>query len=444
MAISLADSGLWGALYGDAELQGFFTDSAELRAMLLVEGALARAEGELGIIPELAAQAIHRASRDVLIDPAALAERTARDGVAVPALVAAFRDAMAAPDHSGWVHWGATSQDIQDTGLSLRLRRVLELLDARLDALLGHLGRLADVHAQTVIAARTRWQIATPTTLGARIATWGAPLLETREALRTLSPRVAQLSLAGASGNNAALRGQGSAVAQAMARDLGLTLPPVPWHTARDGVRTLAGWCGTLLAALAKIAQDLLLSALLGEGLRAGAAGGSSTMPHKSNPTGAETLGALAAHGQALVPAVQTPAQAFERDGRAWGAEMLALPGMVVTTGAALARAEALMGDLSADAVRLRAPLDAAQGLTYAEAASFHWAASVGLAEARSRVKAACEIAATENRHLRDVLTQVEPRLDWAAVFDTPDTGDAAEIARGFSQAVLSWPGAGD
>ena len=142
-------------------------------------GRSPRRRGALGIIPEASAAAIARAAREVAIDPAELAEGMAGAGVPVAALVKAFRRALG-PEHGAWLHWGATTQDVVDTGLVLRLRRVLDILDERLERLIGTLADQAERHRETVIAARTRFQIATPTTLGAKIAVWGLPLVRHR------------------------------------------------------------------------------------------------------------------------------------------------------------------------------------------------------------------------------------------------------------------------
>ena len=141
MAASVFASALYGGLFPTGEVGRLWSDAAEVRAMLLVEGALARAQGSLGVIPEISGAFIHRAAMEVQIDPAGLAGATGRNGVAVPALVAAFRKAMEAPEHANYVHWGATRQDIIDTGLMLRLRQTLAALEARLGDILragGH------------------------------------------------------------------------------------------------------------------------------------------------------------------------------------------------------------------------------------------------------------------------------------------------------------------
>ena len=135
MTFSPFDSPIYSTLYGDAEVRALFTDSAEVRAMLLVEGTLAKVQGELGVIPLESALYIHRASMEVQVDPAGLAAGMAKTGSPVPAMVAAFGTAMEAPDHAKYIHWEARSQDILDTALVLRLRQYLRILDTRLEAL---------------------------------------------------------------------------------------------------------------------------------------------------------------------------------------------------------------------------------------------------------------------------------------------------------------------
>ncbi|MEM7269757.1 MAG: 3-carboxy-cis,cis-muconate cycloisomerase [Pseudomonadota bacterium] len=435
MAVTPFDSAIYRDLYGDAEVGALFTDSAEVRAMLLFEGALARVQGRMGLIPETAAAAIDRASQTVMIDPAGLAEGTASAGVPAPALVEAFRKAMEAPEHAAYIHWGATSQDVVDTGLMLRLRRALEIIDARLDALTQTLSGKASDYAETAMAARTRSQIATPTTLGAKIAVWRAPLMRCRERLAEARPRVLRLSLAGASGNLAAMGAQGPEVAAALAAELNLAHDPVPWHAARDGVAELAAQMALTTGALGKIGADLIL--LMQSEVRevtAGAGGGSSTMPHKSNPVGPEVLITLARANAGLTGrAFEAQIHANEREGAAWALEWMTLPQMVVAAAAALRHAQTLAETLAPRPETMAANMDATKGMMLAEAATFALAEHMPRPEAQALVKTAVKTAAERGAHLRDVLeAEVKAQIDWDAVFDPLSyTGAAAPIARG-------------
>ena len=443
MAISLADGQMTKGLFGDGELSVLFSDSAEVRAMLLVEGALAAAQGKLGMIPEDSAAVISAMSREVLIDPSVLAAGMTRDGVVVPSLVANFVAAMEESEqgkgHSGFVHKGATSQDILDTALVLRLRRVFDVFDGRMNTLLGALKTQALKYRETPMGARTRHQIATPTALGARVASWGMPFVRHVTRLEQMRERVLVLSLGGASGNFSAFEGHGFELADVMAAELGLGAAEIPWHSTRDGILEFANLCGLICGSLGKIAQDLLLSAQIGDGVRAGNAGGSSTMPHKANPTGAEAMLALARQGQGLVAQISGAAvHAQERDGAAWAQEWLALPSLVVATGAALRHGLELVESLQVDERALAAIFEETNGLMMAESASFALARHMGMTEARAIVKSACAKAVASGEHLRDVMArETVLAIDWSAVFDARNAlGESGTIVDRFVATV--------
>ncbi|MGB0506283.1 MAG: class-II fumarase/aspartase family protein [Pikeienuella sp.] len=421
MSISPFDSAIYRDLFSDTELAALFSDTAEVRAMLLFEGALARAQGKIGMIPEVSAAAIARASETVMIDPAGLAKGTAAAGVTAPALVDAFRRAMEAPEHAAWIHYGVTSQDVIDTGLILRLRRALDIIQLRSETLAQALGALSNKHVDTIMAARTRSQIATPTTLAAKIDVWRAGILRSIERIGEIKLRVIQISLAGASGNLAAMGADGPAVAQAVAEGLRLNYQPVPWHSARDGIAELGGALTLLTGSLGKFGLDLMqLGTSEVQEVRAGAGGGSSTMPHKSNPVGAEALVTLAHANAGLVGRMyEAQLHAQERDGAAWALEWMTLPQIVIATGAALRHAQVLAETLEANQPAMVANMDRTSGLMLAEAATFALAEHMPRPQAQSLVKEACKTAAAEGRHLRDVLSKKTAySIDWDQVFD--------------------------
>ena len=441
MAVSPFDGPPAAGLYGDPEVAALFASGAEIRAMLLVEGALAEAEAGLGIIPEASAVAIARAAREVVIDPAELAEGMAGAGVPVAALVKAFRRTLG-PEHGAWLHWGATSQDVVDTGLVLRLRRVLDILDERLARLAATLADQAGRHRETVIAARTRYQIATPTTLGAKIAVWGLPLVRHRTRLAELRPRLLRVSLGGASGNNAALQGRGAEVMRAVAAALDLAPSEVPWHAARDAVAELGGWLSLVTGSLGKIGQDLILlgQSEVGE-VTAGAGGGSSTMPHKANPVAAEALVTLARLNAGTVGTLhQALVAAQERDGVAMGLEWFALPQMCAAAGGATRLALGMAEALAAHPDRIAATFAADRGLMLAEAAVFALAGRMPRPEAQALVAEA--VGAIGDGTLPDALERRVPDIDWPSVLDPRRlTGDAPALADRLGAAVAEGRG---
>lgn len=435
MTGSLFDSPLYSGLFPTAEMRRLFTDSAAIRAMLLVEGALAKVQGELGVIPELSAAAIHRASLEITIDPAALAKATAKNGVPVPALVAAFRAEMNAPEHSQFVHWGATSQDIMDTALMLRLRQALILLERDVRTVLLQLADLSETHAATPMAARTWGQHATPTSFGAVVATWGAPLLDLLEELPAIRARSLLASLSGATGTASALGPNAPEQRRALATALGLEDPKRSWHTDRGPVLALAGWMTRCTVALGKLAEDAgaMLQSEVSE-LVPGATGFSSTMPQKQNPVVASVIVSLcqqvcAANGVLHRAGVHR----FQRDGAAWFTEWAVLPQIVLGTAAAAAQAAGLTETLAPNEKQMRALVDAGQGLIFAEALSFALAKTMPRPEAQAAVKALCNKAIAEQAELRDLALAAYPQLDATLFSQTEALGQAPADARAFA-----------
>ena len=425
MSLSPFDSALHGPGWTDREVARLFTDGAEIRAMLLVWGALARAQAAEGMVPETAAQAIHRAALEVAIDPAGLAAEAATNGIPVPGLLRAFRAAIPAPEHARWVHHGANSQDLVDTGLALRLRQALTLIEGRLDAALDRLAQLADAHAETPMAARTWGQVATPTSFGATVAIWGEGLLAARAALPGIRDQVGIVSLNGAGGTLSAMGPAGPRVRAGLARALDLREPQGSPHAERSHMRGLARWLAEVTRACDKPAADLMLLAREGA-VGLGGGGASSTMPQKQNPVAASRIRALAGHVAALAGSFETT-HWDQRDGAAWMAEWLALPQMV--TGAA--KALSLLGDMTIEPEvdRLRAPLDDLSGLIHAEAVSF--ALDLPRPEAQAQVK----------RWVADVRAGggsliAKAGLDPADFAPERQWGEAPALARRFAERV--------
>ncbi len=441
MPASPFDSAIYRDLFGDADLARLFSDTTELRAMLLVEGALAKVQGELGLIPEVSAAFLHRASHEVQIDPAGLAAATGRNAVPVPALVAATRDALNAPEHTAWLHYGATSQDIMDTALILRLRQVIAIYEARLTTLIRALGTLASTHADLPMMARTYGQDAVPTTFGATVAGWGAPLIRHSARLSDLKPDLLVVSLSGAAGTLSAMGPKGPEVRATLARTLDLGDPQESWHVARDRITDFAGWMTGLTASLGKIGEDfILMTGSSRQEVRLGAAGASSTMPQKQNPVAPSAIVALARLAVGLNSTIQGAAMAREaRDGATWMTEWLTLPQLCLATGRALMLAGDVARTLTPDAAALRAPLNQGLGLWAAEALTFALAQTMPRPEAQRKVKAMVAEAIAQNITLADIAAQNYPGRDWRAYLAAENhLGEAPTLARRFAELVPS------
>ena len=433
MPASPIDSALYRDLFGDPEVATLFTDSAEIRAMLVVEGALAKAQGALGLIPDTAAAAIHRDAMEVIIDPAGLARDTGQNAVPVPALVAAFREAMQAPDHAQYMHWGATSQDIMETGLKLRLRQALTISETRLKTVSKSLGKIAENHATLPMAGRTYGQIATPTSFGAVVAHWGEPLLRHLDRLAEIKPRLLTVTLAGAAGTLFAMGRDGPRVRAAVAEALGLSDTDASHHSTRDHMAELASWCVLVTGSLGKMGEDLsLITQSEVAEVSLGRAGASSTMPQKQNPVAAVTLVALARTATALCTGLQSALiHRQQRDGAAWLTEWLLLPQLVLTTTKALAIAEDLAATISPNADAMSANLDDGLGLIHAEALSFALAKTLPRPEAQAAVKALAKQALATGAPLPDLVAEAHPGVALPGIAE--QLGTAPDQARAFA-----------
>lgn len=408
---------LTGGLFSDPDLAKIMDVPAQIAAMGRVEAALALVQGRLGMIPADAADRIAAVAGGFAPDPAALIEAAATAGIPAQAYVAALKKECG--EDGAYVHYGATSQDIQDSALILQLRDALVVIEDRLTALDRELAARADAHGDQPITARTRFQIAAPTTLGAKIAVWRAPLRRHLARLEELRPRLLTISLHGAAGTGAAF-GEGAAALRAdVAQELGLGSADVPWHAARDTVAELAGWLSLVTGSLGKFGADLILlgQSEIGE-INAGTGGGSSTMPQKSNPVAAEALVSIArlnAGGVGMMHGAMIHAQ--ERDGSALGVEWQTLPDMIVRTGAGLRLALDLGRSLAPNPGRIARTFDADRGAMLAEAAGFHLARHLPRPEAlRIVAEALRQIANSDADTLATALTRLQPGHDWAAL----------------------------
>lgn len=432
MPASPLDSGLFAGLFGDPELAAHFSDRATLDTMLQVEAALAAAQAAEGMIPAEAAAEIAHAAATARIDPAALAAGTARDGVPVPALLAALR-ADLGEEAAGRLHWGATSQDIVDTALMLRLRAALTLIERRLAALTATLGDLAAAHADTPLAGRSYGQAAVPTSFGAVVAGWGWPLLAHAERLEGLRTRLLRASLGGAVGTLSAMQGRGAAVRARFAAALGLQDPGHGWHSSREGLAELAGWSCGVTVALGRIGEDLWLMAQSGVAEIGLAGGSSSTMPQKVNPVAPSLLVALARAAVALESGLQGAAlHRQSRDGTAWFTEWLLLPQLMLGAGRALAAAQEMLAGLAPDPVQMEANMEGDLGLIHAEALVFTLALQMPRPAAQAAVADLCAEARASAMPLRQLAAQRFPHLPPLRA----DLGEAPAEARRFADAA--------
>jgi 3-carboxy-cis,cis-muconate cycloisomerase len=420
MPASPSDSRIFAPLFNSSAMAEIFSDEQFVRRLLDVEGSLARVQGQLGVIPAEAAEQIASQAGTLSVDFDRLRAGTEQVGFPVIELVRQLR-AHVGNDTADYVHWGGTTQDVMDTALVLQIRAAIAILEPELKTLIQSLAHLADHHRHTIMAGRTHSQQALPIPFGLKVAGWLAPLVRHCERLSQLKPRLLVLQFGGAAGTLAALGKAGIPVRNALAAELELGIPPMPWHTQRDALAELASWLSLLTGSLAKMAQDVILLAQseIAEARESNdmARGGSSAMPQKSNPVVSEFI--LVAHrtNVSLLSSMhQALVQEHER-GTYGQMEWLALPQMFALTGSALEKAAWLGENLMVDADRMRANVAASQGLMLAEAVTYALGSYIGFAAAKKTISEAARRAAADGRHLLDILReQSQVPLDWESL----------------------------
>ncbi len=408
---------LFDAYFTAHDMREVFCDQGRVQAMLDFEAALARAEARVGLIPSSAVAPIAAACEAGLYDFAALGEAIATAGNSAIPLVKALGKQIASSDAEAerYVHLGATSQDVMDSGLVLQLRQALALIEDQLAQLADSLAAQAQRFATTPLAGRTWLQHATPVTLGMKIAGWLGAVTRSRQRLQELKPRLLVLQFGGASGTLAALGAQALPIAEALAEELQLTLPEQPWHTQRDRIVEFGAVLGLIAGSLGKFGRDisLLMQTEAAEVFEPAAPGkgGSSTMPHKRNPVGAAVLIGAATRVPGLVSTLfSAMPQEHERSLGLWHAEWETLPEICCLVSGSLQQARLLADGLEVDVARMARNLELTQGLVLAEAVSIVLAQRVGRDTAHHLLEQCCKRAVAEQRHLRAVLAD-EPQV---------------------------------
>ncbi|KAK1823264.1 hypothetical protein LTR12_002337 [Friedmanniomyces endolithicus] len=419
MPVSAIDSLLFRNLFGTPEIRALFSDKSYIKHCLDVEAALARSQSKLNIIPPQAGEAITRACANLDLDYDRLSDETEIVGYPILPLVRQLTTACGDGDGEAgrYVHWGATTQDIQDTATVLQIKTGLQIVEAKLRALVATLGGLAKRYRDTPMAGRTHLQHALPVTFGYKCAVYLSGFQRHLERLGELRPRGLVVQFGGAAGTLASLGSgeDGLRVRKALAEELGLGDPVITWHTARDGVAEIVNFLALVGGSLAKLAMDLMVmsSNELGEVSEPFVPhrGASSTMPQKRNPISSEVILAaskiLRANAGLCLDAMITD---FERASGPWHLEWVAVPESFVVAVGALSQAEFVLSGLVVNTKQMERNLDSSRGLIVAEAVMMDLAGHIGRQQAHDLIYDACNktIEAGEGTSLFDILSQDE------------------------------------
>lgn len=342
MASTVLDSEIFKDLFGTADMRRVFSDDNLLASYVRAEVALALAQGRTGVIPGDAAETIAREAPKVVFDRQRLKEEAENVGYPILGLVRQL--SAACGDAGRYVHWGATTQDIMDTGVVLQIREPLTLIGTELAHVEAALDKLARRYRDTPMAGRTHLQQALPVTFGYKCAIWLSMMQRHAERLEQMRPRVLRAQLGGAAGTLASLGDKGLEVLAKYARELDLQEPDISWHVARDGIVEALQVLGLITGSLGKIGFDIMLmmTTEIAEAFEPFAThrGASSTMPQKRNPISSEVMlansKAVRQHAGLMLDAM---VQDFERATGPWHIEWMAVPESFILTAGALVQA---------------------------------------------------------------------------------------------------------
>ena len=415
--------------------------------MARFEAALARAS--TGFVPREHAEAIARACETASFDATKLANDARRAGTLAIPFVRELT-AQVPPGAARYVHFGATSQDVIDTAVVLCLKEAAPRVLALARRLGDAAAQLAERHRDTPTVARTLLQPATPVPFGWKAAVWLSLLARAHEAFRRAADDACVLQFGGAAGTLAAFGSHAETISAALASELRLRNPPIPWHSARDGFARFGAEAAILAGAAGKIARDvsLLMQPEVGEVFEPSGAGrgGSSALPHKRNP---------AASLLALEASQRTPALAatllanltpeHERGLGQWQGQWFTLKSLLCATASALAAMAETLEGLEVRTDAMRANLERTQGLVFSEAVSLRLAQALGKPAAHALTEKLCARAVQEGKHLRDIMQRndevlkILPAAELDALFDPKRAFGSAQQM--IERALATWRG---
>ncbi|KDQ56047.1 hypothetical protein JAAARDRAFT_195280 [Jaapia argillacea MUCL 33604] len=414
---SVSDSVIFRNIFSTAESARIWSDTQRTSYYLLFESTLARAQARLGIIPERAAEEIAAKCKVELIDWEELRRQT--ENIGYPALGVVkqlVRSVNQVEKGLGeWAHWGATTQDVTDTATVLQLRDTLDLVSTALSKITSNLRKLCSEHINTPMAARSNLQQAVPITFGFKMARLLATFQRHQARLEQIRERLLVLEFGGAAGTLATIANTGKALAcqEQLAKELGLGVPEIAWHTERDRIAEVGGFFALLAGSCSKFALDvkLMMQTEVGEVSEhyQHQRGSSSTMPQKRNPISCVYITAMSSTIRQLSAALyDAMVEDHERSTGPWEIEWIVLPQISTLMHATLEQTSDLIAGLEVYPEAMQRNLDLTKGTIVSEAVMMGLGPTLGRQYAHDLVYDLCTRTAKEGRPLLDLLLEDE------------------------------------
>ena len=382
MASGVFDDTLIKHLWSTDELRAIFSDRNRVQKWYDFEAALALEQAELGVIPRAAAQEIAARAKVENVDLEAIAAEIRRiKHPLVPALKAVEK--LCKDGHGEFIHFGPTTQDVLDTGTMLQIREAHAAYLRDMKGIGQALYKLADAHKATPMAGRSHGVQALPITFGHKAAIWLSEMGRNYQRLRDLESRMFVGGMVGAVGTQASYGPKAPELEQRLMKRLGLGVADINWQPARDRFAEYVCVLAIIGQTLGKIANEIIIleHTEIGEVFEPFSEGkvGSSTMPHKRNPSSCEAVVGVSRglrYNAAFM--LECMVVEHERDGSAWRGEWKALPESCLMAGGLLGTMNYVLSGLTVDAPRMRKNLDLLGGFLLSERVMFALSDKVG------------------------------------------------------------------
>lgn len=411
MSAAIYDSVLFKDSFGTDEMRNIFSDESLVQKWLDVEAALARAEAKLGIIPEEASVEINNKAKVSNMNLEEMGTEIKRTSHPIVPLI---RQLSVACDneYGQYVHWGATTQDIMDSANVLQLKEVIQIIESEIKDVQQGLITLIEKHKHVVLAGRTHGQQALPITFGYKAAVWLAEINRSSNRLEELKPRLMVGQFSGAVGTLASITSKGLELQDEIMNELQLERPDISWHTSRDNLAEFASFLGILGGTLGKIANEVveLQKTEFGELEEPFQKGkvGSSTMPHKRNPSKTENIVTLSRILKSNIPLfLEGIVSEHERDMISWQVEWETLPEVCLLISNMLRSSNEVIRGLNVNSERMEKNLlELTNGLIVSESVMIKIGEKIGRQKAHDIVYDACMYAYENNIYLEDLLLE--------------------------------------
>lgn len=404
----IIDNEFYGDGWSTAEMRKVFDDRARYQRWLDIEVALAEVQAGLGDIPAEAAREIAKTARIEELDIGFIKEELGKTGHSLLPLLKAVQKRCR--DNLGeYIHYGPTTQDIEDTGAVLEIKDAAKILARDLIRIEKAILELAEKYRDFPMAGRTHNQQGLPITLGLKFANWAAEIRRGIERLKGIRERVFVGMMHGGTGSMAGLGEHAWEIAEQVMRKLGLGLPPTGWGSARDTVAEYQVVLGILAGSLGRVSNEIFQLARteinefrepLGEHYV-----GSSTMPHKRNPEVTEFIVAMCRIVMSNVQlALQAMISEHERDTRAWRIDWHSIPESSIMLHKALSALTFIVEGLEIDEKRITQNLDMLHGMLFSEALMFHLGRKVGKQTAHHLIRDAILGTKNSEKNFKELL----------------------------------------